>query len=80
MGYFLRFLTPFSQVEALIISCVIGCAGFVGDIVVSAVKRDIGLKDTGNLIPGHGGLLDRIDSLSVTSVVFFHIVYNLYYS
>ena len=80
LGYFLRFLTPFSQLEALVISFFIACAGFVGDIVVSAVKRDIGLKDTGKLIPGHGGLLDRIDSLSVTSVVFFHIVYNLYYS
>ena len=80
LGYFLRFLTPFSEVESLVVSFVIACAGFVGDVVVSAVKRDIGLKDTGNLIPGHGGILDRIDSLAITSVVFFHIVYNLYYS
>ena len=80
LGYFLRFLTPFSEVESLVVSFVIACAGFVGDVVVSAVKRDIGLKDTGTLIPGHGGILDRIDSLAITSVVFFHIVYNLYYS
>jgi len=80
LGYYLRFLTPFSPTEALIISFIIGCSGFIGDIVVSAVKRDIGLKDTGKMIPGHGGLLDRIDSLSVTSVIFFHIVYNLYYT
>ena len=80
LGYFLRFLTPFSEVESLLVSFVIACAGFVGDVVVSAVKRDIGLKDTGTLIPGHGGILDRIDSLAITSVVFFHIVYNLYYS
>jgi phosphatidate cytidylyltransferase len=80
LGYFLRFLTPFSVVESLVVSFVIACAGFVGDVVVSAVKRDIGLKDTGTLIPGHGGILDRIDSLAITSVVFFHIVYNLYYS
>ena len=80
LGYFLRFLTPFSEVESLVVSFVIACAGFVGDVVVSEVKRDIGLKDTGTLIPGHGGILDRIDSLAITSVVFFHIVYNLYYS
>ena len=80
LGFFLRFLTPFSVVESLVVSFVIACAGFVGDVVISAVKRDIGLKDTGTLIPGHGGILDRIDSLAITSVVFFHIVYNLYYS
>ena len=79
IGYFLRFLTPFSEIEALGVSFIIACSGFVGDVVVSAVKRDIGLKDTGTLIPGHGGILDRIDSLSITAVVFFHIVYNLYY-
>ncbi len=79
IGYFLRFLTPFSETEALVVSFIVACAGFVGDVVVSAVKRDIGLKDTGTLIPGHGGILDRIDSLSITAVVFFHIVYNLYY-
>lgn len=80
IGYFLRFLTPFNEIEALAVSFTIACSGFVGDVVVSAVKRDIGLKDTGTLIPGHGGILDRIDSLAITSVVFFHIVYNLYYS
>ena len=80
VGYLLRFLTPFNEMEALVVSFTIACSGFVGDVVVSAVKRDIGLKDTGTLIPGHGGILDRIDSLAITSVVFFHIVYNLYYS
>jgi phosphatidate cytidylyltransferase len=79
IGFFLRFLTPFTEIESLLISFVVACAGFVGDVVVSAVKRDIGLKDTGTLIPGHGGILDRIDSLAITSVVFFHIAYNLYY-
>ena len=79
MGYYLRFLTPFTETEALIISFCVACAGFVGDVVVSAIKRDIGKKDTGDTIPGHGGILDRIDSLAMTSPLFFHIVYNLYY-
>jgi phosphatidate cytidylyltransferase len=79
VGYLLRFLTPLSGIESLIVSALIGFSGFVGDVIVSAVKRDIGLKDTGTLIPGHGGLLDRIDSLSITAPVFFYIVYNLYY-
>lgn len=80
VGYSLRFLTPFTGTEALIISFTIACAGFVGDVVVSAIKRDVGIKDTGSSIPGHGGILDRIDSLAMTAPVFFHIVYNLYYS
>jgi phosphatidate cytidylyltransferase len=79
VGYFLRFLTPFSAMEAIIVSASIACAGFVGDVVVSAIKRDIGKKDTADVIPGHGGVLDRIDSLAITAPVFFHVVYHLYY-
>ncbi len=79
VGYFLRFLTPFTEIEILITCGIVAISGFVGDVVVSAIKRDIGLKDTGEAIPGHGGILDRIDSLAVTGPVFFHIVYNLYY-
>ena len=79
VGYFLRFLTPFSEIEILIVCLVVAITGFIGDVVVSAIKRDIGIKDTGSAIPGHGGILDRIDSLALTGPVFFHIVYNLYY-
>ncbi len=79
VGYFLRFLTPFSEMEAIIVCFSVSIAGFIGDVVISAVKRDIGKKDTGTTIPGHGGILDRIDSLAMTGPVFFHIVYNLYY-
>lgn len=80
VGCALRFLTPMSLYEAAGVSFLVAFAGFVGDVVVSAIKRDIGLKDTGTLIPGHGGLLDRIDSLSMTAPVFFYLVYNLHYA
>ena len=80
VGYFLRFLTPFSEIEILITCGCIAVIGFIGDVVVSAIKRDIGLKDTGTTIPGHGGILDRIDSLAVAGPVFFHIVYFLHYA
>jgi phosphatidate cytidylyltransferase len=79
VGYYLRFLTPFSAQEAIVISFCVACSGFIGDVVVSAIKRDIGMKDTGNMIPGHGGILDRIDSLAMTAPIFFHLVYNLHY-
>lgn len=79
LAYLLRFLTPFSELESLIVGFIIACSGFIGDIIVSAIKRDIGLKDTGTLIPGHGGILDRIDSLVITAPAFFYLVYNLHY-
>jgi len=79
VGYFLKFLTPFTDIQIIMVCFTIAIAGFIGDVVLSAVKRDIGIKDTGESIPGHGGILDRIDSLALTGPLFFHIVYNLYY-
>jgi phosphatidate cytidylyltransferase len=79
LSLLLRFLTPFDVKAALLIGLVIAVSGFCGDVVMSAVKRDAGVKDFGGLIPGHGGMLDRVDSLCYTAPLFFHIVRYFYY-
>lgn len=79
IGYFLGFLTPLPTGQILFVSFFLSCAGFIGDIVMSSLKRDIGVKDMGTSIPGHGGILDRVDSLAYTAPVFFHLLYYLAY-
>lgn len=77
IGYFMRFLTPLTEGYAIFVSFMVAISGFFGDVVLSAIKRDKGIKDMGDVIPGHGGIFDRIDSLSYTAPVFFHLVYYL---
>lgn len=78
LGVLLRGLTPFSPWAAAGISLVIVIMGFAGGLTLSAIKRDRGIKDYGTLIAGHGGILDRIDSLCFAAPVFFHLVRYFY--
>lgn len=64
---------PFAWWLGPVIAFLIGLAGFLGGMVLSAIKRDRGVKDWGCMIPGHGGMLDRLDSLCFAAPVFFHL-------
>jgi len=74
LGAALWWITPFTPWQAALISFVITVTGFFGGLVLSAIKRDCGVKDWGNLIDGHGGVLDRVDSLCFAAPVFYYIL------
>ena len=66
-------MTPFTPWQSAGMSLAITLLGFAGGLTMSAIKRDRGVKDYGTLIEGHGGILDRIDSLCFAAPVFFHL-------
>jgi len=74
-GYFLRWLLPeANRFEVLLLAAMVVVLGVLGDLVISFIKRDVGVKDMGGAIRGHGGVLDRCDSLILTAPAFFHVV------
>jgi phosphatidate cytidylyltransferase len=73
LGTSLWWITPFNPWQAALMALAIALMGFVGGLVMSAIKRDRGLKDYGSLIEGHGGILDRVDSLLFAAPLFFHL-------
>ena len=74
LGGLLYWLTPFNPIQAVLMSLLICLMGFLGGLVMSAMKRSMGVKDWGDMISGHGGMLDRMDSLCFAAPIFFHVV------
>jgi len=74
IGGLLHFVTPFGFLQAAGLAAMIVVCGALGGLVMSAVKRSLAAKDWGSGIAGHGGYMDRLDSLGFAAPVFFHIV------
>ncbi|NDV63093.1 phosphatidate cytidylyltransferase [Puniceicoccales bacterium CK1056] len=74
LGTLLWWATPFEWWQASILSFTICLFGFWGGLIMSAIKRDRGIKDYGGILGGHGGILDRVDSLCFSAPIFFHLV------
>ncbi|MDR0734908.1 MAG: phosphatidate cytidylyltransferase [Elusimicrobiota bacterium] len=73
------YLTPFDLRQSILAGFLLSVFGFIGDVTISAIKRDLGIKDMGSSIPGHGGIMDRIDSLTYNAPLFFHFCRYFFY-
>ena len=78
VGAALWWVTPFQPLAAFGMAFAITIMGFFGGLTMSAIKRDRGVKDYGELLPGHGGMMDRLDSLCFAAPVFFHLTRYFY--
>jgi phosphatidate cytidylyltransferase len=78
VGWALSALTPYSGSVAAGVALAAAVMGFLGGLAMSAIKRDAGVKDFGGLLAGHGGMLDRVDSLCFAAPVVFHITRFFY--
>lgn len=74
LGAALHWLTPCSAAQAFVLALILCLLGFFGGLVMSAIKRARGIKDWGTLIEGHGGVMDRIDSLCFSAPLYFHLL------
>jgi phosphatidate cytidylyltransferase len=82
--FLLWFSFPHFEVWHLVVTgLIVGIGGQLGDLVISYIKRDIGIKDMGTVIEGHGGILDRVDSMIFVAPIFFHVTrwfHTIYYA
>jgi phosphatidate cytidylyltransferase len=74
LGAALYWITPFNPWQSGLIALMLNLLGFFGGLVMSAIKRDRGVKDWGHMIEGHGGMLDRLDSVCFAAPIFFNVV------
>jgi phosphatidate cytidylyltransferase len=71
------FASHLSLIDAMILGVLLAGAGLLGDLFESLIKRRTGVKDSGGILPGHGGMLDRIDSLLFTAPTFYYYVASI---
>ena len=74
LGAALYWITPFTPWQAALVALAVCTMGFLGGLVMSAIKRDRGVKDWGTMIEGHGGMLDRLDSVVFAAPIYFHVL------
>jgi phosphatidate cytidylyltransferase len=80
LAYLFKDIMPLSQKQTLLLGAIISLSGFLGDMNISSLKRNLNVKDMSNFIPGHGGVLDRLDSLCFSSIAFFYTIYSWIYA